>query len=199
MPGDSTYLANKLNDHGNGVASFTEPTPYVALIRLSAGQSPRSTAVTSAQTTMPATPNGHMYRCSTAGTTGSGEPTWPTTSGGTVTDGTAVWTEMTPDFQANNSSVTGSEATYGGYARVALSGLMGASSAGSASNSSVINMPSWTSGANNTIGGWMTYDTATVGNLLKFAVVSTGTTATVVTSGNPTPSFAIGALVTTQG
>jgi hypothetical protein len=36
--------------------------------------------------------NGIYYKCTTAGTSGSTEPTWPTTIGATVTDGTAVWT-----------------------------------------------------------------------------------------------------------
>lgn len=38
--------------------------------------------------------NGHYYKCTTAGTAdGSTEPTWPE-DGTTVTDGTAVWTDM---------------------------------------------------------------------------------------------------------
>lgn len=35
--------------------------------------------------------NGYTYICTTAGTSGSAEPTWPTADG-TVADGTAVWT-----------------------------------------------------------------------------------------------------------
>lgn len=40
----------------------------------------------------PTTPNGYRYECTTAGTSGATEPTWPTTIGGTVTDGTVTWT-----------------------------------------------------------------------------------------------------------
>jgi len=43
----------------------------------------------------PTTPNGYVYKCTTAGTShASTEPTWPTTGIGTstVSDGTAVWT-----------------------------------------------------------------------------------------------------------
>jgi hypothetical protein len=45
----------------------------------------------------PTTPNGHLYKCTTAGTTGSTEPTWPTGPGATVTDGGVVWTEVGAD------------------------------------------------------------------------------------------------------
>jgi len=45
---------------------------------------------------IPTTKNWHFYRCTTAGTSGASEPTWPTTAGGTVTDGGITWTEDTP-------------------------------------------------------------------------------------------------------
>ncbi|OFV99015.1 MAG: hypothetical protein A3H28_07995 [Acidobacteria bacterium RIFCSPLOWO2_02_FULL_61_28] len=53
----------------------------------------------------PTTPNGRYYRVTVAGTSGSTQPTWPTTDGGTVSDGSVTWKE-TPlveemvDFQA---------------------------------------------------------------------------------------------------
>lgn len=41
----------------------------------------------------PTTPNGFVYECTTAGTSGGSEPSWPTSGiGTTVADGTAVWT-----------------------------------------------------------------------------------------------------------
>ena len=190
MPAQSTYLDNKLIDHANGVAAFSMPTIRLALIKASAGISPRSTAVSLGQTTVPATPNGHMYRCTTAGTTGASEPTWPTGSGATVSDGTAVWTEMTPDFQGN-ANLT--EADYTSYARVALAGDMGAASNGSAANSSLIAFPQAT-GGNNVVAAWATFDAATGGNLLKFAV----TNATLAVSNGITPQFPIGNITTSQ-
>lgn len=43
---------------------------------------------------LPTVLNGHKYQVTTAGTTGATEPTWPTTAGGTVASGTAVFTEI---------------------------------------------------------------------------------------------------------
>lgn len=52
-----------------------------------------STVYTTKIVRVPTTSNGHVYKCTTAGTSGSTEPTWPVTSGATVNDGTVVWTE----------------------------------------------------------------------------------------------------------
>ena len=39
----------------------------------------------------------YAYKCTGAGTSGSAEPAWPTTAGGTVTDGGVTWTCMAKD------------------------------------------------------------------------------------------------------
>ncbi len=42
----------------------------------------------------PATPNGHLYRCIVAGTSGGAPPTFPTVSQQTVADGSVTWAEV---------------------------------------------------------------------------------------------------------
>jgi len=44
--------------------------------------------------TIPISPNGgHYYKCTTAGTSGQTEPSWPVVTGSTVTDGSVTWKE----------------------------------------------------------------------------------------------------------
>jgi prepilin-type N-terminal cleavage/methylation domain-containing protein len=43
---------------------------------------------------IPTIPNGHFYRCKTAGTSGATEPIWPKTGGSTISDGGVVWTRL---------------------------------------------------------------------------------------------------------
>lgn len=56
-----------------------------------------STAYTLGSSIIPASPNGYRYVATTAGTSGSGTPTWGTTLNGTTTDGTVVWTLVAED------------------------------------------------------------------------------------------------------
>lgn len=53
-----------------------------------------STVVIDDDVYLPTVLNGHKYQVTTPGTTGSSEPTWPTTVGGTVASGTVVFTEI---------------------------------------------------------------------------------------------------------
>lgn len=54
--------------------------------------------------------NAYRYECTTAGTSSSSEPTWPTTVGGTVVDGTVTWTcrkltyDLTTDYLLDTSA-----------------------------------------------------------------------------------------------
>lgn len=50
-----------------------------------------STAYSVDDVAEPVTRNGYRYRVTVAGTSGSTQPTWPTTIGNTVTDGTVTW------------------------------------------------------------------------------------------------------------
>ncbi|KKK65825.1 hypothetical protein LCGC14_2970240, partial [marine sediment metagenome] len=54
-----------------------------------------TTAYTLGQTRHPTTPDGNVYECTTAGTSGGSEPTWDTTPGNTTNDNTVVWTAIT--------------------------------------------------------------------------------------------------------
>jgi hypothetical protein len=49
----------------------------------------------------PTVQNGFWYKCTVAGTSGGVEPTWPTTAGNTVVDGTVTWTCVLANYTTN--------------------------------------------------------------------------------------------------
>lgn len=199
------YLENKLVDWFLRGQTFTPPANvHVGLYRATAGVSPRSTVVTVGQTTVPAAlltvgqtaVERRMYRCTTGGTTGAGEPTWPTTNGATVTDGTAVWTEMTPDFEAMNSNVTSIEVSGNAYARASVAGSLAnwagtqgagttvasSGSSGTTSNNGVLTFPTPTPTGWGTVAAMVASDAASSGNGLFFGVLAVPN---VVNPGSP--------------
>lgn len=196
------YAENKLIDWLKRGQTVTPPaTWYYGLIVATRGYSNsiRSTAISSGDTVIPATPNGRIYKCTTAGTTGSGEPTWPTTAGGTVSDGTAVWTEQTTAMEAG----TFSEVTGGSYARVgvasSLANFAGTQSAGSTtassgtggttSNNGTITFPAPTANWG-VIFGMFSADAVSAGNIWDYGALTTPKT---VNNADPAPSFAAAA------
>jgi hypothetical protein len=197
------YLENKIIDQLFRAQAYSFPaTLYFALFIASRGYSSniRSTAVSLLDTVIPTAPNGRMYRCTTAGTTASGEPTWPTTSGGTVADGTAVWTEMTPDFEAKTNLI---EVTGTGYARVSqaaslanFAGTQGAgtTTASSGTSGTTSNNNALTYGSPTANWGLVAaigvFDAASAGNMLSYGLL---TTPKSVNNGDAAPNFAAAA------
>jgi hypothetical protein len=59
--------------------------------QLPMGKWKAATAYPAGEIIKPATRNGYEYACTAAGTSGTAEPSWPTTPGGTVTDGAVTW------------------------------------------------------------------------------------------------------------
>jgi len=200
---DTQYKQNKKIDAEYRGQTVTYPaTRYVGLVVASAGQSPRSTAVTSGQYTVPATLNGRLYKCTTAGTSGSSEPTWPTTAGGTVVDGSVTWTEQTTAIYGG----TVPEGSATGYARVAIASSLtawsGTQSAGSTvastgtsgqvSNNAALNFAQVTTSLGLVV-GLCYWDALTGGNCWEVAIQSSGTPTTV--GANISPVVAAAAAV----
>lgn len=194
---------------------------YVALLVANKGLRASSTAY-SANDVISLTPTGgvngdtrqHLYYCSTAGTSASSQPaTYLGAPGEVITDGTAVFTELSPTLDTGTSYPAGlTEVTGGSYARVALAptlaNMAGTQSAGSTtastgtnattSNNAAITFAAptanWATGSA-MVAAWELRDQLTAGNLRAFGVLTVPKT---VNNGDAAPSFAAAAL-TFQG
>lgn len=124
-----------------------------------------STARGAGDVRRPTTGNGRIYRViSAGGTTGSSEPTWPTTDRGTVVDGTVTWQDCTndlPRFQTSHAyslgeivrPTTNNSRTY----RVTTAGTSGGSE------------PTWPTTAQGTVtSGGVTFRETSVSNAVVY-------------------------------
>ena len=100
----SLITVSGLSGNTAGTHNFNTATGPVAVTRISSSQFSYTISATTQIATgtatirrqevtiTPVTKNGRKYTCTTAGTSGATEPTWLTTVGNTVADGTAIWT-----------------------------------------------------------------------------------------------------------
>ncbi|MDE2100463.1 MAG: hypothetical protein KGL39_24640 [Patescibacteria group bacterium] len=102
---------------------------YAALITINKGLRANNTAY-SVGDCISLTPQGgangdtnqHLYHCTTAGTTAASQPQYNGVDGEAITDGTAVFTEMSAVWKTGTGYPAGmAEVSGGSYARVALS------------------------------------------------------------------------------
>lgn len=84
---DRYYQLGATVANPSGVRSVSSVTLTTATVAAAA----TSTAYVVGDQVKPASSPLYIYQCTTAGTSGGSAPTWPTTVGATVTDGTVVW------------------------------------------------------------------------------------------------------------
>jgi hypothetical protein len=181
----TSYASNKLTDAlWRAQAIGTPATWYFAIIIANRGTWAASTAYALNDYVVTASPtNNRLYKCTTAGTSGASAPTWPTTEGGTVSDGTVTWTEQTTAMNAG----TFTEASYTGYARVGVTagltefaGTQGAGTtvassgtSGQTSNNASIVFGLPTSTQTGLAVGIAVFDASTGGNCWEFEISNT--------------------------
>lgn len=199
------------------------PTPlaiYAALFVANKGQRLNSQAYSTGDV-ISLTANGgtggdtrqHLYRCTTAGTTAGSQTGYLGVPGEAITDGSAVFTEMSPVIDTNSGFPAGfTEVSGGSYARVkinagaypALTDWAGTQSPGSTtastgtggttSNNNAITFPAptanWATGAAQAC-GVLLFDALTAGNLLGWGPLTIPKT---INNGDTAPSFSAAAL-----
>lgn len=197
----TNYAENKIIDAVlRGQALGAPATAYMALIVASRGFWVATTAYALNDYVLPIGGNGHLYKCTTAGTSSGSAPTWNTGAGSTTSDGTVVWTEISSELEAG----TAPEVTGGAYARQSITaslanwaGTQGAGTTvassgtgGSTSNNNSITFPN--PSANwGVIFGYYLFDALTVGNAWIYGALTNPQT---VNNGNSGPSAAAGAI-----
>ncbi len=215
MTAATNYTTNKflVDTLLRGQTSPTIPTTlYFGLFVADQGYAQVSHAYTSGQYVIPVGGNGHIYKCTTSGTSGGTAPTWPTTAGGTVTDGTAVWTEQTLAILAGTNPP---EASYTGYTREAYvssetdwAGTQSAGSTTASSGSSVtlasvglttsnnvaVTFPAPTGTQTGVVAGMILADASTAGNTLFWSMLTNPKT---INNGDAAPNFPIAAFTLT--
>lgn len=197
----TTYANQKiLNAFGQAASLGAPATLYVGLLCVPnpSGVWTASTSYASGTYVIPTTfdsisgEQGKIFK-SGGGTSGSSQPTWPTSEGGTVTDNTITWTECSSLFQAG--TFTGLEPSGNGYARIAVTANSTNFPNASSAEPSVIQngaaIGNWAPTADWGFAvGWIISDAATAGNIWQWGAMNTH----LDCASGSTPSFAASAL-----
>ncbi len=184
----SDYLEVEFLKHVFRTGSFTKPSALYVGLMLIDDVWQASTAYAEDDIIAPATANGKLFICTTAGTSDSSEPTWDTDIDATTADNTAVWTEWTSVKDAYTGT-TVPEVSGGAYARVQRDPL-DANWSAAVANSADIDFPTPTADWGR-VGAFFIADAATNGNMLYLNVLTIPKT---VNNGDAAPSFPAGTL-----
>jgi hypothetical protein len=196
--GFTTYAQDKiLNAYGQNSALAPPATHHIGLLKAvqwasTTGYAVGAYAIPSAFGSIGGDV-GKIFKCTTAGTSGSSEPSWPTSAGGTVVDGTVTWTEVSILFESG--SFTGAEISGANYSRASVTAsstnFPAASSAQPAvlENGTAISFPS-PSADWGLVVGWIDSDAASGGNIWAWGAM---TSALDAPSGS-NPAFGVNGL-----